>query len=118
MQARKAGFEIFGFDAQHIAQVGGNVAIAQACFAARRIHCPLRLHLAPRGERRRIAGPQVAPVFDLGVSWGIGLIWLIWLGQVQAKRGKRLVKLGFRIMGILRVGKVQLVTRPQARDLR
>ena len=113
MQASKAGPEIFGFDAQHIAQVGGNVAIAQAGFAARSIHRPLGLHLAPRVERGRIAGPQVALVFALGLRRGIRIIWL---SQVQAEACKGLFTLGVQII-ILRVGEVQLVTRPQARDL-
>lgn len=116
MQAAEDASEIFEFDAYHLAQVGANVAIAQAGARASGITLPLRLNLEPQFVGGFVAGPQEAGVVGLGF-WRIGVIW-IRLSLVQAKRGKRLVKLGFRIMGILRVGKVQLVTRPQARDLR
>ena len=118
MQASKAGSEIFGCDAYHIAQVGANVAIAQTGARASGITLPLRLNLEPQFVGGFIARPQVDLVVGLGPGfWRIRVTW-IRLSLVQAKGRKRLVKLGIRIMGILRVGKVQLVTRPQARDLR
>lgn len=116
MQAAEGASEIFEFDAYHIAQVGANVAIPQTGSRASGITLPLRLNLEPQFVGGFIAGPQVADFIGL-CFWRIGVIW-IRLSLVQAKRCKRRVKLGIRIMGIVRVGKVQLVTRPQARDLR